>query len=167
MRSRAAELIDELHRAFDGEPWHGPSLLLLLRPVSAEEAEARPVPDAHTIAELTAHLTAWTNEVARRLEGLPPGEPPEGDWPPSLAAMPGGWAAMMLALIKAIAQLEAVIAGFPAARWDVPIVDPREPGAIAPMTFAQTVHGLAQHLAYHGGQIALLRKAVAGRLSPS
>lgn len=167
MRPRASELIDELHRAFDGQPWHGPSILELLRPVSPADAEARPIADAHTIGEITAHLTAWTNEVTRRLEGLPPGDPPEGDWPPSLAATPAGWASMTLSLAKAIAQLEAVIVGFPAGRWDVPINDPRRPSGADAVTFAQMVHGLAQHLAYHGGQIALLRKAVAGRLSAS
>lgn len=160
MRSRASELIDQLHRAFDGEPWHGPSLCDLLRSISPAEAEARPVAEAHTVGELTAHLTAWTHEVARRLEGHPAGEPPEGDWPPSVAATPAGWASMTLALAKAIAHVETVVAGLPASRWDVAMPDARQPEGAAPVTHAQLVLGLIQHLAYHGGQIALLRKAV-------
>lgn len=160
MTYRASHLIDEVHRAFDGDPWHGPSLMALLRGVSADDAERHPVPGGHSIAEITAHLTVWTNEVTRRLRGTPAGDPPEGDWPPSLAATAAGWAAMTLALTAAVANLEAVVAGFPEARWDVPIADPREPATVTPVTHEQLVHGLAQHFAYHGGQIALLRKAL-------
>ncbi len=158
MRSRASELIDQLHRAFDGEPWHGPSICTLLRSVSAAEAEARPVPGAHSIAEITAHLAAWTDEVTRRLEGMPAGEPREGDWPPSRASTPAGWAAMTLGFAKAVARLEAVVAALPPSRWDLPVADARQPDA-EPVTHAQMVHGVIQHLAYHGGQIALLRRA--------
>lgn len=160
MKHRASRLIDEVHRAVDGEPWHGPSIMALLRPVTAADAGAHPVPNGHSIAEITAHLTAWTNEVARRLEGFPAGEPPEGDWPPCLAQSPAAWAAQLLALTTAVAQLEAAVAGFPDARWDLPIVDPREPLPVVPVSYEQLVHGLAQHFAYHGGQIALLRKAL-------
>lgn len=160
MRHRASRLIDELHRAVDGEPWHGPSVMALLRPVTAKEATAHPVPGAHSIAEITAHLTAWTNEVAHRLEGFPAADPQEGDWPPSLALTPAAWAAQTLALTTAVAHLEATVAGFPEARWDLPIVDPREPLPVVPVSYEQLVHGLAQHYAYHGGQIALLRKAL-------
>jgi len=160
MTRRASHIIDELHRAFDGEPWHGPSVTALLRGVTPAVASARPLTDVHTIAEITAHLTAWTHEVARRLEGFPPGEPRDGDWPPGHADTPAGWAAMQLALATAVAQLEAVVAGFPDARWDVPIVDPRVPVDVVPVSFAQMAHGLTQHFAYHGGQIALLRKVL-------
>ena len=161
MVSRVAHLIDEVHRAFDGDPWHGPSLMALLRRIGAVEAERHPVPGAHSIGEITAHLTAWTNEVTRRLSGFPAGSPAEGDWPPSLAATPAGWASMTLALTTAVATLETTVAGFPEARWDLPIVDPREPVPVAPVSYEQLVHGLAQHFAYHGGQIALLSKALA------
>lgn len=161
MAHRASHLIDQLHRAFDGEPWHGPSVMELLRPVGAADAEAHPIVGAHSIGEITAHLTAWTHEVARRLEGFPAGEPDEGDWPPSLAATATGWASMTLALTTAVAHLEKVVAGFPEGRWTHPVVDPRVPVGVAPVTYEQLVHGLTQHFAYHGGQVALLRRALA------
>lgn len=160
MRYRASRLIDEIHRAFDGVPWHGPSVMDLLGQVSADAAEARPVRSAHTIGEIVAHLGAWTAEVSRRLEGFPPGEPVDGDWPPSKAATAAGWATMQLNLTAAIAHLLEVIAGFPESRWDEVVVDPRNPHDAAAVTYEQLVHGLAQHLAYHGGQMAILRKAL-------
>lgn len=160
MPYRASRLIDEIHRAFDGSPWHGPSVMDLLRQVSPEDAEARPVRTAHSIGEVVAHLAAWTAEVARRLEGFPPGEPADGDWPPSRAATAAGWATMQLGLTATVARLEEVIAGFPESRWNEVVVDPRNPDDVTAVTYEQMVHGLAQHFAYHGGQIAILRKAL-------
>lgn len=161
MPHRASCLIDELHRALDGRPWHGPSVMQLLRAVDATQADAHPIPDAHSIGEITAHLTAWTHEVGRRLQGFPPGDPPAGDWPPSLAGTPAGWSAMQLSLCAAVAQVERIIAGFPEARWNVAMDDPRDPAPEDRVTFEALVHGLAQHFAYHGGQIALLTRALA------
>lgn len=156
--ARASMLIDELHRAFDGDPWHGPSLMDLLAGVSYTQAEARPHPDVHSIAEITAHVTSWTAEVTRRLSGHPAQDPQDGDWPVSLAASDTGWAAMALALTTAMARLVEAVAGFPESRWDDTVGDAREPSLGTGVSYEQMVHGLAQHHAYHGGQIALLKK---------
>jgi hypothetical protein len=50
------------------------------------------------------------------------------------------------------------VAGFPESRWDDLVGDTRDPALGTGVSFAQTVSGVVQHLAYHGGQIALLRK---------
>lgn len=153
--------IDELHRAFDGDPWHGPSVIENLRGLTAAQAMARPVPDAHSVAEIVAHLTAWTLEVTRRLSGHPAADPIEGDWPIPRAVDEAGWALMHLAFTEAMARLEEAVAGFPASRWDDLVGDAREPALGTGLSYAQTVSGAVQHLAYHGGQIALLRKLLA------
>ena len=69
---------DELQRSIEGDPWHGDSASAILRGVDARTAGARPPGGAHSIREIVRHMTAWTNEVAHRLEGHPPGEPQEG-----------------------------------------------------------------------------------------
>ncbi|MDF1506305.1 DinB family protein, partial [Roseisolibacter sp. H3M3-2] len=76
-----ARLADTLRRSVDGHAWHGPSLVELLEGVDAHAAATRAVPGAHTIWELVLHLTAWTREVARRVDGAAPAMPVEGDWP--------------------------------------------------------------------------------------
>ena len=56
---------DQFQRAFNGQAWHGPSLLSLLAGVTAEQAAAHPVPGAHSIWELTLHIAAWESEIGR------------------------------------------------------------------------------------------------------
>jgi hypothetical protein len=68
-------LATDLERAVSGQPWHGPSLAMLLEGVTARDAAAHPIAGAHSIWELALHLTAWTDEVARRLGGAAPSEP--------------------------------------------------------------------------------------------
>ncbi len=156
--TRSSFLIDELHRAFDGDPWHGPSVTAALAGLGAAQAMARPRPEVHSIAEIVAHLTAWTAEVARRVTGHPAANPVEGDWPLPRAIDEAGWAAMHMEFANAMARLIEAVAGFPEARWDDFVGDSRDPSLGTGMSYAQTVSGLVQHLAYHGGQIAVLRK---------
>ena len=65
---------------------------------------------------------------------------------------------MNLELANAMAHLTGTVAGFPESRWDDRVGDSRDAALGTGVTYEQTVLGLVQHLAYHGGQIALLRK---------
>ena len=74
------ELRETLAASFDGDPWHGASVASLLEGIPASVAHTPP-PAGHTIRELLDHMTAWTGEVASRLDGHPPKEPEGGEWP--------------------------------------------------------------------------------------
>ncbi len=43
MASEVERIRGELQRAFEGEAWHGPAVLELLRDVNAQQAAARPI----------------------------------------------------------------------------------------------------------------------------
>src|SRR3954463_14372204 len=62
-------LTEHITRAVSGHVWHAQSLDELLADITAGEAGARPIPDAHTIAELVAHMGVWAAEAERRLGG--------------------------------------------------------------------------------------------------
>src|SRR5215469_16443635 len=64
-----ARLADQIHRAFEGDAWHGDSVLELLRDVTATTAAAHPIPKAHSIWELVLHIAAWDDAVRRRIGG--------------------------------------------------------------------------------------------------
>ena len=49
--------------------------------MTAAQASARPIPNGHSIYELTHHIGAWMGEVTSRLQGNKPGMPAEGDFP--------------------------------------------------------------------------------------
>ena len=156
-----ALILDELRRAWDGDPWHGEPVRRILDGIYAEQAAARPFPGAHGIWELVLHMTSWTREVTRRLRDRVAREPADGDWP----AVSGGgdreWRAAVDALARAHAELVSVAAEFPPAELEHAVGDERDRPLGAGVSYAVMLHGLAQHHAYHAGQIALLRKSFA------
>ena len=154
--SEIDRLLDGLRRAHEGPAWHGPALAELLRDVDPATAAGRPLPGAHSIWEIVLHLTAWTREVARRLQGHPAGAPPEGDWPEVGPPSAECWSAARADLAAAHAELGRALGAFPEHRLDEPAGTPGD--ATPGVTYAVMLSGLLQHDAYHGGQIALLKK---------
>lgn len=155
----AALLLDQLTAAFDGDPWHGPSLRAILADLTAADAAARPVPGAHSILELVLHITGWKEEVVRRLQGESAGTPPQGDWPPVPADLERGWGEALAALTRAHEALVAEVRRLGDAGLEHSTRDSR-PGVATPPTRWQTAIGILQHDVYHGGQIALLKRAL-------
>jgi uncharacterized damage-inducible protein DinB len=151
-------LVDELTRAVGGDAWHGDSVAAILRDVTPSVAAARPREHVHSIWEILRHMTAWTNEVARRLDGHAAGEPQEGDWP-----VPGGqsaddWTRDVERFIEANRRLLQKVSALSEAQLRAPSVDHRDRAAGSGVPYDVMLHGLAQHHAYHAGQIALLKK---------
>lgn len=159
---RNAEWIeDQLRRGFSGEAWHGPSLSEVLADVTADEAAARPLPDAHTIWEIVLHVPVWHGVAERRLRGEPVGRVPDAeDWPSVGAVGESAWRESREALARGHERLRRLVAGLDDSR-----LEETAPGAEYSLRFL--LDGVAQHDAYHAGQIALLKKAQrAGRRAP-
>lgn len=159
--AQTAFLVDQLERAHAGDPWHGSSRASLLAGVTAEEARRRPAAEVHSIWELVLHMTAWTGEVTRRLQGRMAAEPEMGDWP-ALPATPDerAWRAALAALDEAHVALRDTVRRLDASRLATRVGDERNAALGTGVTFAQTITGLVQHDAYHSGQIALVRKLI-------
>lgn len=161
--SRVESLADDWRRSCWSDPWHGPSLGSLLRGVDAATAAARPVSGAHSIWELVLHVTGWTCEVARRMEGGEPAMPEEGDWPDVGEASPARWQAALDALAESQARLDRVLTAFPETRLTERVGGARDAPLGTGVTYEGMVRGALQHNGYHGGQIALLRRAAERR----
>jgi uncharacterized damage-inducible protein DinB len=157
-RAEVERLIDELERAVCGDAWHGDPVMTILQRVSHKQAHARPAPAGHSIREIVRHMTAWTNEVRRRLNGAVAAEPKEGDWPNASAEGQAAWAAEIDALVAAHNALIQDLRRFTDAQLYEATRDPRDRETGAGVTRYVLLHGLAQHHAYHSGQIALLTK---------
>lgn len=83
MHSVAAQLSNHVTRTMTGPLWHGSELGEILAGVTHDQASARPIAGAHSIWELVAHVTAWTEIARARLRGERTAEAtPEEDWPP-------------------------------------------------------------------------------------
>ena len=155
-----SHLLADLRRIYEGDAWHGPAVLDAIRDVSAEQAAARPLKDGHTIYELTHHIAAWTGEVASRIQGNTPKMPDDGDFPDGSIVVDGAaWADVRALLERRQAELMEAVAGFDETRLDEP-VDPKNRGKEGPVSYRALLSGLAQHSAYHAGQIVVLRKGM-------
>ena len=150
--SRARHLASSLGRTMTGPMWHGPALADVLSGVTAERAAARPIAGAHSIWEIVLHITAWADIARQRIHGEATGDPtPEQDWPP----VPAGadWAAALDRLRESHRLLAADVQPL-----DDAALDARVKGLDYPVGIL--LDGVVEHGTYHGGQIALLRKAV-------
>src|ERR1043166_795304 len=67
--SEASGIAGQLRRAFDGDAWHGPSLMEVLEDVDAATAAGRPLKNVHSIWELLLHIAAWDGAGLVRLSG--------------------------------------------------------------------------------------------------
>ena len=67
--TETVRLADQIRRAFEGNAWHGDSVLELLAGVDAKTAAAKPIKNAHSIWELLLHIAAWDDAVRRRTGG--------------------------------------------------------------------------------------------------
>ena len=109
-------------------------------------------------------MTSWTNEVHRRLDGHAPGTPQEGDWPAVEHVSEMAWRAALDALDAAHARLLVAVRTLPPGRWAEAVAQPQGDTPSGSISIAGLVVGLAQHDAYHTGQVALLRKAAGIRV---
>lgn len=145
-------LASQLERALNGGAWHGPSWREVLAGVSRTGALRRPIPEAHTIAEIVFHATTWHDVVRRRLAGELPHVSEAEDWPAAFVPDDAAWAAAAARLLATGRSLCEEVARFPADRL-------HEPRSGLDATWFDLVLGQLQHALYHAGQIALLRKA--------
>ena len=70
--SEVARIRDQFRRAFDGEAWHGPSVMALLEGVTAEQASWKDSSDNHSIGQLVSHLAFWNERVLQSFKGTKP-----------------------------------------------------------------------------------------------
>jgi uncharacterized damage-inducible protein DinB len=160
MTDLKASLILQLTATSDGDPWYGAPWSKLLEGLTPDQAAGHPISGGHSIWEVVLHMTSWTNEVRRRLEGMPAAEPVEGDWPVVPIVSVEAWDAARETLSEAHARLMAAVEALPSTRWTEPVGRVREPALGTGVTVGGMLVGLAQHDAYHTGQVALLRHAV-------
>jgi uncharacterized damage-inducible protein DinB len=150
-------------QVYDGEPhhkpgeaWHGPSLSGLLKGITAEQATRKSVKGGHSIWELVLHIAGWNEVIARRLAGERIEHPLDspGDWPLVGEPTEAAWRAALDKLARSVRSVEQAAA----AASD----DKLEENAVGrQFTNYVMMHGIVHHIAYHSGQIALLRKALA------
>jgi uncharacterized damage-inducible protein DinB len=155
MNTECLRIADQLRRAFEGDAWHGPALRELLTSVTAEQANARPLKSGHSIWELVLHIDTYTYAALGSVRGapLPKIYGTEQDWPVVTEGGAPEWKKAADKLFQNATELSQAIKAFQDERLHE-IVPGRQ------YDFYYLLHGIVQHSLYHGGQIALLKRAI-------
>ncbi len=143
---------DQLKRSLEGEAWHGPAVEELLVDVTAERAAAKLALSVHSIWEIVLHIISDQRLVCERLQGKPTVLPAEEDWLPITDQSEAAWTGTKRELREINERLRQAVRLLDESRLEEPIVEGFS-------SIYVTLHGTVQHTLYHGGQIALLKKA--------
>ncbi len=152
--TESVRLADQIRRAFEGNAWHGDSVLELLADVKAKTAAAKPVPSAHSIWELLLHIAAWDDAVRRRASGEPVELSDAQNFPSVKDISEAAWRQAIESTRRSHNELIKAVAAFPDSR-----LQDQVPGKTEKYhNFFYMFSGIVQHELYHAGQIALLKK---------
>jgi uncharacterized damage-inducible protein DinB len=149
----AQRLANHIQRTVTGPMWHGPALADVLAGVTAADAASHPVPGAHSIWELVLHVAGWADVARARLERPVPSEGVD-DWPTVPTPSAEHWQDSVERLRTSYVQLAHTVE-----QMDDAALQAAVPGQEYSAEFM--LHGVIEHGTYHGGQTALLRRALA------
>jgi hypothetical protein len=139
------------------EARYGDSFREILEGVTAPQAFSHPIASAHSIWELVLHLEAWCKLADGAVQGVAipawATMPKEQDWPPVVANGQRAWQQAVASCFASHLKLVEAIKNF---------ADERLGSAVPGRTynFYRLFQSMTQHAVYHGGQIALLKKAL-------
>ena len=136
--------------------WHGgPTAVGALRGVTASQAAWSPARGRKSIWQLALHIAYWDYAVRRRIEGGTGARfaRSPANWPEVPDRSDArGWADDVSLLKSEHAQLASTIAKIPSSRYKIALPGGRR------WTIGELIVGIAQHDAYHTGQIQLVKR---------
>jgi uncharacterized damage-inducible protein DinB len=147
MQSPRTHLIDQFRRTFDGEAWHGPAVMEVLRDIPAELASRR-LGESHSVGELAGHILAWREYAIAKLEGDADYKVLEEENFPPVSAE--NWSEIMVRLEASQHELLGLLEGMSDERMQEIVPGKKH-------TFSVLLHGLVHHDVYHLGQLVLMK----------
>ena len=155
MNTECTRIADQLASAISGEAWYGDSARKILDSVTAEQANAHPTANAHSIWELAVHVEAWCKFALGAVQGTPippwPAMPKELDWPLVNELGEKAWKTTVSSFFANHQKLVDAIRA----------CNDEKLSAVVPgrtYDYYRLFHSAVQHAIYHAGQIALLKK---------
>jgi uncharacterized damage-inducible protein DinB len=156
MNTECNRIAYALASAINGDAWYGDPLRKILDNITAKQAQARPITNAHSIWELVVHVEAWVKFCLGAVQGTPipawSTMPKEQDWPVVSDTSEQAWQQAVRGFFSTHLELVEALKTLSDDRLETTV-----PGR--PYNFYHLFQGMIQHAIYHGGQIALLKKA--------
>jgi uncharacterized damage-inducible protein DinB len=147
-------LIRKMKSVYQGDPWYGEPIKKVLQDIDAEKVFNKPIPQAHSMAELLTHIISWRELLNKRLHGddsFSVRQKESFDWKRIDPDPKTAWENLKKAL--EINQ-QQIIDGLEQANDDLL----KQKVAKRKYNYRYLIKGLIQHDIYHLGQIALLKK---------
>lgn len=152
MKTEVERILEQVHRSYAADAWHGPSVSEALLGVDAATAAFRAAPGTHSIAEIARHVEHTQQVVLQRIQGRGRLTGDEENWPTVPDPLSDAeWSAIRHRLHLGAAALERAMSAFPLEQLEAPLVD-------GGTSASNNMLGHAQHNAYHAGQIMLIKK---------
>ena len=155
MKKEINGYISELETIYNGEPWYGKSLMAIIYSADPKDVFKKQKSDSHSAYEITHHLYAWRNLLAKRLNGeskVSIEVNSKEDWTPLPKEQT---VATWKALIKKLEQNQKELIES-LSKWNDEDLDKDLAGTSNSLrTF---LNGQIQHDIYHIGQVALAIK---------
>lgn len=146
---------ERLHKLFEdlyaGDPWLDVTLMDTLSVLSAKQAAYKPNTDWNSIWEITNHLIAWRENVLKRVQDKKVKTPENNYFSVVADTAEHAWQ-------QTLERLHAT-----QENW-LEFLDALQSGTLEKvyesneMSYADHIHGIIQHDAYHLGQIVMLVK---------
>lgn len=149
--NEAEVLIEQIRSTYNGNAWHGASIMNALKEVDHKEASLKPLSSRHTIWELVDHISAWLEvpvKIYREKKDYHD-LPLEENWKP-MGSTQEDWINTTKRLEKAIEDFVSVVEKMPLEDFDenVPNHD---------FNYRKLFYGALNHNLYHLGQISILK----------
>jgi uncharacterized damage-inducible protein DinB len=150
--AQAESFADQIEKSISGPAWYGLSLVEAVKDVNAEEALVRLDDSSHSIWQQLLHLNNWIGVFHNRLNGQEmPWLSEEEDWPSTKKLTEQEW---QKARDTAVASHKRFVEQ--ARKLSDSQLNEQVPGK--DYSFAYMLQGISQHVAYHVGQIVLVKK---------
>jgi uncharacterized damage-inducible protein DinB len=148
----AEAFADQIEKSITGPAWYGLSVVEAISDVNAEEALFRLDEGSHSIWQQVWHLNNWIGVFHNRLNGKEtPWLPEEEDWPSTEGLNEREWKKTQATMIESHKGFVEV-----ARKLSDSQLNEQVPGK--DYSFGFMLQGITQHVAYHTGQIVLVKK---------
>ncbi|WEK37018.1 MAG: DinB family protein [Candidatus Pseudobacter hemicellulosilyticus] len=149
--SLAAQAAKQLHDVYFGGNWTVSNLKEQLSTVNWQQATTQ-VGQLNTIAKLAFHLNYYVHEVAKVLQGEPLTAKDKFSWEPPAINNEDDWQQLLGQLWQDGQRFSELIGQLPDSKFAEPFIAPQYGD------YYRNIHGIIEHIHYHLGQIAVIKK---------
>lgn len=149
---KISNYLKQFSAIYEGKPWYGRPMKQICDGISGTIAFKQPTKNAHSIAQLLAHIIYWRMPLIKNLEGdhnYVPSMESEENWKSLNKLKRFGWKNILKEFYQSQDRLIAVLSSQNDSLLKSKYSEK--------YTYQQLIDGILQHDLYHIGQIAYLK----------